>query len=128
MAVTLLTVRERQQFGLHIDDIRRISVIVQEEKPPTFSAADTANEGFLQFEQRAGGFPRTGIDTRLERGTTLSVAERDAAAGQANSLTATVEGTQGVASDVANEILALLEERLLGIPETSRDVTQVQLP
>ena len=131
MAVTPLTVSQRDQFALHIDDIRRITVIEDEEKPASWSACDTANEGFGQFEQRAGGFPRSGIDVCNPGnggGATLSTAEIAATAGQTNAITAVVEGGDGVAADVANEILALLEERLLGIPETGRDVTQTQLP
>lgn len=130
MAVTPLTVEQRDQFALHINDIRRITVVVDEEKPPSWSGCDTANEGFGQFEQRAGGFPRSAIDVcnAAGGGATLHTSEIAASAGQVNALTAVVEGGDGVAADVANEILALLEERLLGIPETGRDVTQTQLP
>ena len=130
MAVTPLSVPQRNQMALHVDDIRRITVIVDEEKPATWGAADTANEGFGQFEQRAGGFPRSAIDVSIQNAATLSVPERAAMSGQVNGLTATVEGGDGVAADVANEILALLEERLLGIPQSvpPRDVTLTQLP
>ena len=133
MAVTPLTIAQRDQFALHVDDIRRITVVEDEEKPADYWACDTANEGFGQFEQRAGGFPRSAIDVCNPGNgeqATLSTAEIAAAAGQINAITAVVEGGDGVAADVANEMLALLEERLLGIPQSvpPRDVTLTQLP
>lgn len=127
MAVTPLTVSQRNQLTLHINDIRNIAVSI-DERPSDWKACECANEGLALFEERAGGFPRTGINICINGDATLTVAEAAALAGQVNAITAVVEGGDGVAADVANEILELLEERVIATFIHERDVTQEQLP
>lgn len=72
---------------------------------------------------------RVTLASRARRsGVTLSTAERNILRGEVNALTAVVEGSDGTAADVANEILELLEENEIAVFVQTRDVTETQLP
>lgn len=126
MAFTPLVNSERDQLALHIDDIA--AIIRVGEGGAGVSAAFVGERGLKWFEEKAGGYPGTNRQIGVEEGDTLSIPERNQMAAACNTLTGLVEHDGANAHDVANEILALLEENSLQIPETGRDVTQAQLP
>jgi len=129
MAFTPLTNSQRDQFGLHIDELAAAWRTLENE--PSLTAARAANSALHHYETGAGGFPGTGRDVGVQNGLTLSVPETNQLAAECNSLTAFIEHDGALASDAANEMLTLFEERELGLttPEAGqRDVTQTQLP
>lgn len=126
MAFTPLTGSQADQTALHIDQLA-VQLRI-DEGDPTIPAAFMADRGLRHYEERAGGFPSTGRNIGVQEGLTLSISEANQVAANVNALTALVEHDGANASDVANEVLALIEEVDFGIPETGRDVTQEQLP
>ena len=126
MAFVPLVNSERDQFALHID---ALAVIIRADEGGTgVSAAFVGNRGLKWYEEKAGGYPGTNRNIGVQEGDTLSIPETNQLAAACNALTGLVEHDGANAHDVANEILALIEENDLGIAETGRDVTQEQLP
>lgn len=130
MAIVSLTDSQSDQFALHIDELRATAIADGADPKPGESSASLANTGLSLFEERAGGHKKTGIDISNEKDNILSNSEKTSLASQINKLTESVEGSNGVAVDVANEILELIAENV--IPYDShwgkRDVNAEQLP
>lgn len=129
MAITPLTNSQRDQFALHIDELA--AAWRELESEPSLTAARAANSALHHYETGAGGFPGTGRNVGVQNGLTLSIPETNQLAAECNSLASMIEHDGAVASDTANEMLELFEERELGLttPEAGqRDVTQQQLP
>jgi hypothetical protein len=121
MAFTPITNSQRDNLALHIDDMA-VAFRVQEEDA-TIPASLIANECLQYFENHAGGFPGTGRDVGTQNDLTLSIPERNQLAAEVNSLTAFIEHDGAFAVDTANEMLAIWENKAMGIiPDTGRDV------
>lgn len=134
MAVVPLTTDEAHQLELHVNALTALKNAENaRESLPAVTACGVANECLALYEELAANLPggRTGLNVchHLGQGVTLTTPEAVQLRGALDSLAAI--GGDEMASDIANEILELYEERQLTLPTANiglRDVTQTQLP